>query len=123
MNPKLRDNIVYLSVGAFLFAALATFVFYSAETKGKIPDIPGVILWAAISTPVLLALIFERFWEFRKRWSFWILATVTLCGNFGLILIGEKSPLQPPLLVWTLLSMIWIFIIFRVGQGLFTSRS
>lgn len=121
MKPKLRDNLVYLSVGGLLFATLATFILYSANTKGRIPSIPPAILWAALSSPVLVALVLEHFWRFRRDWRLWALVSMTLLGNLVLVLIAQGAHLQPSLAVWTLLAMAWLSTMLFLGHK-FVSR-
>jgi len=69
MKQKTKDNLIYLGVGLTIAAGFTIYMFYTERTTGRIQEIPGPILWGILSTPAIVALIFERFWEYRGRRS------------------------------------------------------
>ncbi len=45
MKPTTKDNLIYLGVAGIIVAALVFYIFYTDRRMGKIPEIPGPILW------------------------------------------------------------------------------
>lgn len=86
MKQKTKDNLIYLGVAGTIVAALSYYIFYTDKTMGRIPKIPGPILWGVLSTPGIIALILERFWEHRRRLSLWVISGVVALINVSVIL-------------------------------------
>ena len=73
MEQKTKDNFIYLVVAGAVVAALVLYIFYTDRTMGRIPQIPGALLWGILSTLGVTALILERFWKHRRRLLLWVI--------------------------------------------------
>src|SRR5215469_9625629 len=116
MKQKTKNNLIYLSVAGIIVAALAFYIFYTDKTLGRTPEIPGPILWGILSTPGIVALIFERFWEHRRRHSLWAVAIIAAAVNLSAVLIAYHLRWSPPVMVWSTMTVVWIAIIFSVTK-------
>jgi hypothetical protein len=116
MKQKTKDNLIYLGVAGTIAAALTFYVFYTDETMGRIPEIPGPLLWGIFSTPGILALILERFWGHRRRWALWVILTVTASVNVSVASIAYFRQWNPPLIVWSTVTTLWVVAIFIVAE-------
>src|SRR5581483_7551583 len=101
MKPKTRDNLIYLAVGGTIAAAVTFYIFYTDRTMGRIPEIPGPLLWGILSTPGILALILERFWKHRRRRELWLILIVAAAINTSAMLVAYFRQWNPPLIVWS----------------------
>ena len=120
MKQKTRDNFIYLGVAGAVAAALIFYVFYTDRTLGRIPDISGPILWGLLSTPVIVALVLERFWAYRRRRSFWLIPIVTGGTNMSATFIAHYFQWNPPVIVWSTMTGLWIIAVFIVAQKVVT---
>jgi FtsH-binding integral membrane protein len=100
MKQRTRDNFIYLGVGGIIVGALTFYVFYTDRTMGRIPKIPGPLLWGIFSTPGIVALILERFWEHRRRPALWGILVVAASTNVSAIFIAHRLHWNPPIVVW-----------------------
>lgn len=100
LSEKTRDNLIYLGVGVAIAGALAFYIFYTEKTTGDLPDFPGHLFWGILSTPLVAALLFEQFWEFRRRRSLWVVALVAASLNVLAIFVVHAYGWDPPAGVW-----------------------
>jgi hypothetical protein len=76
------------------------------------------------STPVIIALVFERFWQFRRRLSLWVVAIIAAAGNVLSIFFANSHGWNPPLLVWSTMTGLWVTAVLVVaGRFVFRIRS
>jgi hypothetical protein len=115
MKPKTRDDLIYLGVAGAIVAAFTLYGIYTVKTTGNIPDIPGQILWGILSTPVIVALIFERFWERRRRRAPWIISIVAASINVSAMFIAYSLRWNPPVIVWSTMTALWVAVVFVVA--------
>src|SRR5690242_10202103 len=108
MKQKSRDNLIYLSVGLGIAAAFTVYGIYTLKTTGDLPDIPGPVLWGILSTPVIVALILERYWKYRHRRSLWLLSFVAALINICAMLIAYALRWNPPVIVWSAMTLLWV---------------
>jgi hypothetical protein len=118
MKQKTKDNIIYLAVAGTIAAALTFYVFYTDKTMGRTPEIPGPLLWGIFSTPAILALILDRFWEHRRRYALWVILIVTAAVNVSVVSIAYFRQWNPPLIVWSTMTTLWVVVIFIVAGKL-----
>lgn len=118
MKQKTRDNLIYLGVAAIIVAALAFYIFYTDRTMGRIPDIPGAILWGVFSTPVVVALILEHFWKHRRRRALWVILLVVASINIAAVFIAYFWQWSPPVVVWSTMTCLWLVAVFVVTEKL-----
>jgi hypothetical protein len=118
MKQTTKDNVIYLGVGLTIAAGFIFFAFYTERTTGRIQQIPGPILWGILSTPVIVALIFERFWEHRRRRSLWVVSIVVVLINVSEIFITYSFQWNPPVIVWGGLTVLWVIGAFIVAKKL-----
>jgi|SRR5271157_442829 len=133
MKQRTRDNLIYLSVALAIVACVATYVFYTDRSMGRIPVPPGSVLWGILSTPAVVALVLEGFWKYRRRPALWVILAVIAAVNVSVVAIAYSRGWNPPVLVWSALtgfSMIPIFVITskilgseRGGSGENAARS
>ncbi|SRR6266566_1989219 len=116
MRQKTKDNLIYLGVGLIIVAGFTTYMFYTERTTGRIQEIPGPILWGILSTPGIVALILERFWEYRRRRSLWVLLIVAASINVSAVFVAHYFRWNPPVIVWSTMTGLWIMAIFIVAQ-------
>jgi hypothetical protein len=118
MKQTTRDNFIYLGVAGVVVALLALYVFYTDHTMGRIPKIPGPILWGMFSTPVIVALVLERFWQYRRRYTLWIVSFVSALVNVAVIVVAYLLRWQAPLIVWSTATVAYVAITFFVTEKL-----
>jgi hypothetical protein len=116
MKQKTKDNLIYLGVGLTIAAGFTTYMFYIERTTGKIQEIPGPILWGILSTPGIVALIFERFWEHRRRRSLWVISIVTASINVSAMFVAHRFRWNPPVIVWSVMTVLWVTVALIVAQ-------
>jgi Na+/melibiose symporter-like transporter len=125
MKRSTRDNLIYLGVGGIVAAVFAGYVFYTDRTMGTIPDIPGPILWGILSTPAIVALVLEQFWEHRRRRSLWVVCAVAALINVAGMFVAYSFRWEPPVGVWSVITVTWVtfvlvgarkFVIPRRGE-------
>ena len=120
MRQKTKDNLIYLGVGLTIAAGFTIYMFYTERTTGRIQEIPRPILWGIFSTPVIVALVFERLWEYRHRRSLWVVSIVVASINVLAIFVAYSLRWDPPLIVWSTMTGIWIIAVFIVAQKVVT---
>jgi len=120
MRQKTKDNLIYLGVGLTIAAAFIFYMFYSERTTGTIQAIPRPILWAILSTPGVVAVILDRFWEFRRRPSLWIVCIVAASINVSVILVLHSFGWSPPVIVWSAMTVLWLTLVLIVAQKFVT---
>jgi hypothetical protein len=108
MKQKTRDNLIYLAVAGLIVGVLTFYIFYNDASLGRIPEIPGPILWGVLSTPAIIGLILERFWEYRYCRSLWLTVIATAVANGSTIFIAYSFNWKPPVLVWAALTLIFL---------------
>ncbi len=118
MKQKTKDNLIYLGVGLTIVAGFTTYMFYDEGTTGRIREIPGPILWGILSTPGIVALIFERFWRYRRRRALWVISIVAGSVNVSAIFAAYSWRWNPPVLVWSTMTGLWVLVIFVVADKL-----
>jgi hypothetical protein len=101
MKQTTRDNLIYLSAGLTIFAALLLYILLSERMTGKIQKISGPILWGIFSTPVIIGLILEEFWIYRRQRSLWLILGVAASVNISVVLAAYRFQWQAPLIVWS----------------------
>lgn len=116
MKQKTRDNLIYLGVAGVIVAVLTLYIFYTDKTMGRIPEIPGPILWGILSTPGIVALILERFWQYRRRWSLWLVSTIAAMINISAMVVAYSFHWNPPVIVWSVLTVLWVILVFIVAE-------
>jgi len=121
MKQKIKDNLIYLSVGLTVAAGFIFYAFYTERTTGTIHEIPRPILWVILSTPVIAALIFERFWEYRRRHSLWIISIIAASINVGAMFLAHRFRWNPPVIVWSSMTVAWVTVVLVVA-GKFLRR-
>ena len=118
MKQTTRDNSIYLGVAGMVAALLAFYVFYTDHTMGRIPKIPGPILWGTFSTPVIVALVLERFWQHRHGYRLWIVSFVSALVNVAVIVVAYLFRWQAPLIVWSTATVAYVMITFFIAEKL-----
>jgi hypothetical protein len=116
MKQKTRDNLIYLGVAGAIVAAFTLYGIYAVKTTGSVPNIPGQILWGILSTPVIVALILERFWEQRRRRSLWVIIIVSASINISAMFTAYSWQWNPPVLVWSTMTALWLVVVFTVTE-------
>ena len=118
MKQRTKDNLIYLGVAGTIAAALGFYVFYTDAKLGRIPDIPGPILWGILSTPGIVAIIFEQYWEYRRSHSLWAVAAITVLLNVTAVVVAYRIHWEPPVLVWSGLTVICLILVFAAANKL-----
>lgn len=83
---------------------------------GRIEPIPGPILWGLLSTPVIFALILERYWKYRRRRSLWIISGAAGLANIAAMLVAFSLGWSPPVLVWSAATVFYLMGAFFVAE-------
>lgn len=123
MKKKTRDNLIYLGVGGIIVTALTFYVFYTARTMGRIPQIPGAILWGVLSTFGIDALILERFWKHRRRRLLWIILIAVASINVSAVFAAYSWHWNPPIVVWSTITGFSVVLVFIVADKLLAWNS
>lgn len=118
MKQQTKDNVIYLGVAGAIAAALTFYVFYTDRTMGRIPKIPGPLLWGILSTPGILALIMERFWGHRRRRALWVILIVAASINVSAMFAAYFWQWNPPVIVWSTMTALWVVVVFVVAEKL-----
>jgi len=118
MKQKAKDNLTYLGVAGIVVGAAAFYIFYTDRTMGRIPEIPGPVLWGALSTPIIVAIILERYWEYRRRVALWVVLIVAAAANVAAMFGAYRWHWNPPVLVWSTLTVLCITLTFVVVDKL-----
>jgi peptidoglycan/LPS O-acetylase OafA/YrhL len=116
MKRKTKNNLIYLGVAGVIVTALAFYIFYTDRTMGRIPDIPGPILWGILSTPGIMALVLERFWEHRRRRSLWVILIIAALLNVSAMVVAYSFEWNPPVIVWSVMTVLWVIVVFTVAE-------
>jgi CHASE2 domain-containing sensor protein len=116
MKQKTRDNLVYLGVAGTIAGVPAFYILYTDRTMGRIPKIPGPLLWGILSTPGIVALILERFWEHRRRRALWVILAVAASINVSTMLAAYSYRWNPPVIVWSTMTALWVVVVFVVAE-------
>jgi hypothetical protein len=116
MENKTKDNLIYLGVAGTIAAALALYVFYTDRTMGRIPKIPGPLLWGILSTPGIVALILERFWKHRKRRALWVILIIAATINVSAMVAAYSWQWNPHVILWSTLTALWVAVVFVVAD-------
>jgi hypothetical protein len=120
MRQKTKDNLIYVGVGLIVAAGFTIYMFYTERTTGTIQQIPGPILWGILSTPCIVALIFERFWQFRRRLLLWVISIIAGSINVLAMFVAYFFRWNPPVLVWSGMTVLWVIAVFVVAQKVVT---
>lgn len=118
MKQKTRDNLIYLGAAVAIAAGFTIYMFHTESSTGGIQEIPGPILWGILSTPAIVALIFERFWEHRHRRSLWLVSIVVASINLLAVFLAYSFRWNPPVIVWSTMTGLWIIAVFIVAGKL-----
>ncbi len=118
VEPKTRDNIIYLGIGGTIAAALAFYIFYTDRVKGRIPEIPPPLLWGILSTPGIVALILERFWRHRRRPTLWVILIAAASSNVLAMVAAYSWRWNPPVIFLSTMTALWVVVIFIVAEKL-----
>lgn len=116
MKQKTKDNLIYIGVAGIILAALIFYISYTDRTLGRIPEIPAPILWGIISTPGIVALIMERYWEYRHRGSLWAVSIIAAFLNVSGMVIAYSFRWNPPVLVWFAITFLYVILLFVVAE-------
>jgi hypothetical protein len=90
---------------------------------GRIPEIPGPILWGILSTPIILALIVERFWGQRRRRALWVILIAAASINVSVASTAYFRQLNVPLIVWSTMTVLGVIIVFAVAEKYLASEA
>jgi hypothetical protein len=117
MKQKTKDNLIYVGVGLTIALGLATYILWSERITGRIPQIGGPILWGLITTPGMVALLLDQFWEFRRRPLLWVILAVAATLNLVGIFIARAFRWNPPVIMWSIITVPWFtFVIIVAGK-------
>lgn len=116
MKQTTKDNLIYLGVAGGIVAGLIVYIFFTDRTLGRIPEIPGPILWGILSTPAIVSLILERYWKHRRRRSLWIISGAAGLANIAAMLIAFVLGWSPPVLVWSAATFLFLMAAFFVAD-------
>jgi len=116
MKQKTKDNLIYLGVAGIIVAALAFYIFYTDSKLGRTPEIPGPILWGILSTPAIIALLFERFWQYRHRRSVWLISIVAAAINVSASLVAYFLHWNPPAIIWSTVTVLGVILVFKLAD-------
>lgn len=116
MKSTTRDNLIYLAIALVIAGGFIFHMFYEERMAGRIEPIPGPILWGLLSTPVIFALILERYWKYRRRRSLWIISGAAGLANIAAMLIAFSLGWSPPVLVWSAATVFYLMGAFFVAE-------
>ena len=120
MRQTTKDNLIYVGVGLIVAAGFTIYMFYTERATGRVQEIPGPILWGILSTPVIVALIFERFWQFRRRLLLWVISIIAASINVLAMFVAYSFQWNPPAIVWSGMTVLWVIVVFIVAQKFVT---
>jgi phosphatidylserine synthase len=118
MKSTTRDNLVYIGVALAVAAGFIFHMFYTERTTGKIQTLPGPVLWGILSTPGIAALILERYWKYRRQRWLWFLSCAAALINIGAILVALALRWSPPVLLWSVATVVYVMLAFRVADSI-----
>lgn len=101
MKEKTKDNLIYLGVGLAIVAGFTTYMFYTERKTGTIQEIPRPVPWGIFSTPGIVALMLEQFWEYRRRRGLWVALIAAASINVLAVWAVYSYGWDPPLIVWS----------------------
>jgi hypothetical protein len=116
MERKTKDNLIYLGVAIAISSGLAFYIFYTDKTMGRIPKIPGPLLWGIFSTPGIVALILERFWKHRRRIALWVILIAAASINVSAMVAAYSWHWNPPVTLWSTMTALWVIVIFVLAE-------
>lgn len=118
MKQRAKDNLIYVGVGLTIVLGFATYMLWSERITGTIPKIGGPILWGILTTPGIVALLLDQFWESRRRPLLWIILAVAATLNLLGIFIANAFRWNPPVILWSIITVPWFTIVIIVAGKL-----
>ena len=118
MKQKTKDNLIYIGVALTIVAGLTAYGIYGMRTTGEIPDIPGPILWGLLSTPGIVAIIFNQYWKYRHSHSLWAVASIAALLNVAAVVVAYRLHWKPPVLVWSSITALCLILVFAIANKL-----
>jgi di/tricarboxylate transporter len=118
MEQKSKDNLIYLAVAGALVVALVLYIVYTDRMMGRIPQIPGALLWGILSTFGVSALILERFWKHRRRLLLWVILIAVASINVAAIFAAYSRQWNPPIAVWSTIAGLSVVVVFVMADKL-----
>ncbi len=122
MEQKTKDNLIYLGLAGAIAAVLAFYIFYTDRTMGRIPRIPGPLLWGILSTPGIVALVLERFWKHRRRRTLWLILVAVASINVSAMVAAYSWQWNPPIILWSTMTALWVVVVFIVAEKLLSKE-
>jgi drug/metabolite transporter (DMT)-like permease len=122
MKQKTKDNLTYVSVGLTIALSFAGYMLWSERITGTIPTIGGPILWGILTTPGIVALLLDQFWEFRRRPLLWGILAVAATINLAGIFIARALRWNPPVIMWSVITVPWFTIVIIVAGKLINPK-
>jgi hypothetical protein len=110
--------LIYVGVGLTIALGFATYMLWSERITGRIPEIGGPILWGILSTPGIVAIPLDQFWEFRRRPLLWVILAVTATLNLVGISIAHALRWNPPVIMLSIITVPWFTIVTIVAGKL-----
>jgi drug/metabolite transporter (DMT)-like permease len=123
MKQRIKDNLIYVGVGLTIALGFAAYMLWSERITGRIPEISGPILWGILSTPGIVALLLDQFWEFRRRPLLWVILAVAATFNLAGICIAHAFRWNPPLIIWSFITVPWFTIVIIVARKLINPKT
>lgn len=123
MKQKTRDNLIYVGVALAVVAAFTSYGIYTVRATGTVRDIPGPMLWGILSTPTIIALILERFWEHRRRPLLWLILGVVALINVSIMFVAYSARWNPPVIVWSAATVLCLLVAFFVARKILIRRT
>ncbi len=116
MKQTTKDNLIYLAVALAIVTGVVFYAFYTERMTGKVQEIPGPILWGILSTPVIIALILERYWEHRRQRWLLVIAMSAALTNILAMFVAYSFRWDPPVMVWVVITVLWIIAAFILAD-------
>jgi hypothetical protein len=63
-------------------------------------------------------LIFEQFWQHRRQRSLWVISIIAALVNVAAMFIAYSFRWNPPVIVWSTVTVIWVIFVFFVAKNL-----
>jgi len=104
------------------FSILSAYIFYTDRKMGRIPQIPGALLWGTLSTFGVTALILERFWKHRHRLVLWAILIAFASINVSAIFAAYSWQWNPPIVVWSTITGLSVVGVFVIADKLLASK-
>jgi len=118
MRRTIKDNLIYLAVAGVIVAGLLFSILYTDKVLGRIPAIPGPILWGILSTPTIMALVLERYWRSRHRPILWVVSFAAAFINVCAMLAAYSLRWSPRPVVWSSITALWVMVVFIIAEKL-----